>query len=237
MSDVCAAIGGLKGYLNEPQQSMARFEEAQHWDPLSSKHPFEAGQRLIAQSFKARSEEARLALLRQAKIQFERVVERSPWLGSGWLQLAFVQEQLGDASAAIVSLTEASRRDPNSRATARMLATLQAKQGSAEALIAAAKRWQWLEPKEPEGWFYEAQAWQKLGNTENAVDAYRKLLARQPLNYAAWFNLADLLHQTGKDLESKKAYTAYLEVSPATDVGPRSIAEAFIDKNAGASAY
>lgn len=228
MSDVCAAIGGLKGYLNEPRQAVAFFEQAQQWDPLSSKHPFEEGQRLLEESFSARNEEGRLDLLRQAKIQFMRAAKLSPWLGSGWLQLGIVQVKLGDSAEAVGSLAQASKMDPNSRAAARMLTTLQAMHGSPQALIAVARRWQRLEPSEPEGWFYEAQAWQKLGNFDNAVIAYRALLARQPMSYAAWFNLAGLLHQTGKDSESAKAYSSYLACSPMSDTGPRSTAQAFI---------
>jgi tetratricopeptide (TPR) repeat protein len=66
-----------------------------------------------------------------------------------------------------------------------------------------------------ETWFERASEWDAdPGHWEDAIDAYRRVVALDPTYAAAWNNLGLLLHRMGRYEEARAAYTAALEQDP-----------------------
>lgn len=66
-----------------------------------------------------------------------------------------------------------------------------------------------------EAWFERASEWDADPTRwEDAIDAYRRVVAVDPSYAAAWNNLGLLLHRMGRYGEAREAYTAALEQDP-----------------------
>ncbi len=69
--------------------------------------------------------------------------------------------------------------------------------------------------QQAEAWFDRASEWDSDPATwEDAIDAYRRVIAMDPTYAAAWNNLGLLLHRMGRYDEARTAYTAALEADP-----------------------
>jgi tetratricopeptide (TPR) repeat protein len=91
---------------------------------------------------------------------------------------------------------------------------------SLEAAAAAALRTGLVRPLAPpaeqaETWFERASEWDgDPAQWEDAVEAYRRVVAIDPGYAAAWNNLGLLLHRLGRYDEARAAYTAAVEHDP-----------------------
>ncbi len=66
-----------------------------------------------------------------------------------------------------------------------------------------------------EAWFERASEWDAdPARWDEAVDAYRRVVALDPTYAAAWNNLGLLLHRMGQYAEAREAYDAALEQDP-----------------------
>jgi len=64
-------------------------------------------------------------------------------------------------------------------------------------------------------WFQRASEWDAdPARWEEAIEAYRRVVALDPGYAAAWNNLGLLLHRLGRYEEARRAYTAALEADP-----------------------
>jgi tetratricopeptide (TPR) repeat protein len=66
--------------------------------------------------------------------------------------------------------------------------------------------------RQAETWFERASEWEAdPAQWDDAVDAYRRVVAIDPTYAAAWNNLGLLLHRMGKYEDARRAYLAALE--------------------------
>lgn len=61
---------------------------------------------------------------------------------------------------------------------------------------------------------YLSSAYQGMGQSEQAMDACRKAVEKDPQNYKAYTNLGVLCRQAGKDQEAMDAYLKAIEINP-----------------------
>jgi len=198
IADAHGAQAALLHDAGKKEAAFRAFHEAQQWDPLASRFPFESGQRLVEEldrAAHAADDEQWVSLLTRARGQFERTVELSPWHGPAWLRLGLVRWQLGEQQLALQAVRHAVHRDPNSRAALVHLAQMLSALGPVSELRDLADRFRRLEPNSPLGLLWDALAWEGQGNVEAAVEAYRRLLTRFPDFRPASTRLAHLEQQ------------------------------------------
>jgi len=228
VADAWASHAAFLDHSGRSSEALRAFERAQQWDPLESRYPFEAGERLLARVQPLPPVEA-ATVFTIAQQQFERSVSCSPWWGYAWMRLGLVQWQLGRTSQALHAMRQAVQRDPNLKeALTHFASMLQATQQWTE-VKAIAQRLQQFDLRDPQGWFFEAVAWHGLHQPAQAIRTYRILLERAPSYYPAWFNLAEALHREGDDHGAAAAYHAFLDTAPQDDIAQRRIARAFLD--------
>lgn len=69
--------------------------------------------------------------------------------------------------------------------------------------------------RQAEGWFARASEWDgDPARWEEAVDAYRRVVAIDPAYAAAWNNLGLVLHRMGRYAEAEEAYARALDADP-----------------------
>lgn len=228
VGDVWAGRAAFLDHAGRSQEALEAFQRAQHWNPVESRYPFEAGERLLARVQQLASAEATGALT-NAQQQFTRSVLRSPWWGYAWMRLGIVQWQLGHTNEALHAMRQAVQRDPNLTEALTHLASMLHATGQFAPLLEIAQRLQQRDARGVQGSFFEALAWEGLRRPANAIHTYRSILERNPSYYPAWFNLAEVLRRQGDDRGAAAAYRAFLDTAPQDDAVQRRMASAFID--------
>ncbi len=230
-ADFWAGQAAVRSLAGEHQRAIEAFERAERMDPLASRYPMEMTE-LLLKHIQGQSPQEERKILVQAQRQLQQAVALSPWLGYAWLRLGIVTWQLGEHDAAITAVRRAVLRDPNSRAAAVHLGHMLLAVGRFEELQKAAQRLQVLEPSDPQGWFLEAMAWQKLHDSARAKLLYQQAVQQFPDYYPAWFNLAQSQSQEGDRAGAVISYQKFLQTAPEGHVGARATARAYLDANA-----
>jgi len=210
------------------------FAQAQRWDPLASRYSLAQGEFALKLLQQSQAHDAAWPLLEQAQRHYERAVTLSPWLGYAWLRLGLVRWQLGHVDKAMAAIREAVHRDPNSRAALAQLVQMLSATGRFDEAQHAALQFQRLEPSSPEGYAWEALAWQGRGETPQAIAVYRQVVERFPDHFPSLFNLAELLRAQGTLDDAARRYEAFLRAAPSSEVAQRARAQAFLKEHADA---
>ena len=227
-ADTWAGRAAFFDHAGRSQQALQAFEHSQQWNPLESRYPFEAAERVLSHLQGLPRAEV-MPLWTQAQHDLQRTVSRSPWWGYAWMRLGLVSWQLGQTSQAIHAMRQAVRRDPNLREALTHLASMLQATAQFAPLKDIAQRLQQFDDRDPQGWLFEASAWQGLHQPARAIQTYRALLARTPHSYPAWFNLAELLRQEGNERDAAAAYQAFLDTAPHDQNAQRARARAFLE--------
>lgn len=151
------------------------------------------------------------ASVRQIRQALEALRRQDPKLEQPLAELRFVVE--GDR---LLAQSDRVRFDPR---TGQMVLALDA--GSLAQAATATLRTGLVRPLAPpqeqaETWFARASEWDNdPARWEEAVEAYRRVVAIEPSYAAAWNNLGLLLHRLGRHEEARQAYAQALEQDPS----------------------
>jgi len=104
------------------------------------------------------------------------------------------------------------------------LAQLAYRQQNYEESRALAKKVITLMPKQAGAHLIYAMSLEKLGETDDAVAAYRTTLQQDPNSVDACFHLADILVKQNHNCEAKEFYKRVIDADPLGDYGQKAIA-------------
>lgn len=150
------------------------------------------GQRYIWAGDRLRSRAGRQHNAQLAKDAFKRSVELDPMLSEGYTALAelAINSQPQDAEEAIRLARLATKVNTNNFGARRILARLytfksrvgsgQFEEKSGRDAVAEWKQVARLDPRNAEAWAVLGDLYEKFGETDNSIDAYRKWLASAP---------------------------------------------------------
>jgi tetratricopeptide (TPR) repeat protein len=150
------------------------------------------------------------ASVRSIRLALEGLRKQDPALTSPLTELRLVVE-----GGRLLAQSDRVRFDPRTGQT-----VLDLDSGGLEAAAAATLATGLVRPlarpiEEAETWFDRASEWDAdPGQWENAVDAYRRVVAIDPTYAAAWNNLGLLQHRMGHHDEAREAYSQALAQDP-----------------------
>jgi tetratricopeptide (TPR) repeat protein len=112
----------------------------------------------------------------------------------------------------LLAQSERVRFDPRTGQTVLALDTSDLTKDAAATLVSGLVRPLHPPAAQAEAWFERASEWDAdPGRWEDAIDAYRRVVALDPTYAAAWNNLGLLLHRMGRYDEARSAYRQALE--------------------------
>jgi tetratricopeptide (TPR) repeat protein len=115
----------------------------------------------------------------------------------------------------LLAQSERVRFDPRTGQTVLALEAGDLTKDAAATLITGLGRPLQRPAAQAEAWFQRASEWDAdPGRWEEAIDAYRRVVALDPAYAAAWNNLGLLLHRMGQYAEARRAYVEALAQDP-----------------------
>jgi tetratricopeptide (TPR) repeat protein len=131
------------------------------------------------------------------------------------LQQPLVQVRLVVEGGRLLAQSDRVRFDPRSGQTVLDLDTGGLERAAAATLVTGLVRPLVPPAEQAETWFERASEWDAdPARWEDAIEAYRRVVAVDPSYAAAWNNLGLLLHRLGRQDEARQAYMAALEQDP-----------------------
>jgi tetratricopeptide (TPR) repeat protein len=143
----------------------------------------------------------------QIRRALEAVRRREPGLEQPLVEVRFVLD-----GSRLLAQSDRVRFDPRTGQTVLDLDAGGLEQAAAATLVTGLVRPLTPPAEQAETWFERASEWDgDPARWEEAIDAYRRVVAIDPTYAAAWNNLGLLLHRMGKHDEAHAAYAAALQ--------------------------
>lgn len=150
------------------------------------------------------------ASVRQIREALEAVRRQHPGVESPLTEIRFFVE-----GGRLLAQSDRVRFDPRSGQTILALDAGDLSKAADATLVTGMVRPIQPPAAQAEAWFDRASEWDSdPASWEDAIDAYRRVIAMDPSYAAAWNNLGLLLHRMGRYDEARTAYTAALEADP-----------------------
>lgn len=152
--------------------------------------------------------------------EFSRAVTLDPRYANGFANLGIAYYSLGKYDSALVALQSALKQDgdhPQAQYTLGLIYLAQGKEyeKAAQAFAAVLKR----DGDDPLIHYYLGRAKEKLGQTEEAAAAFRQAIRLDSHNVSAYYALAQLLRQQGKQEEFQQVLGTFNQLQQAGNEG------------------
>ncbi len=199
-------LAGVLREMGEIDAAVAEYEKAVELDPeLAAAHLGLADMLSKEGKFRRAEREARRAL------------ELDPD-ADAWFRLGYIRQQLGDEKDANACYEKALECDPKHKVALNNLGTMAKDSSSYAESIKFFRQAIAADPAYWEAWTNLANAYEKTGDLDKAVEAARKGVQLEE-NGRSVLRLAYVLQQAGQIEEAKQQYARVLELDPSDELG------------------
>jgi Flp pilus assembly protein TadD len=160
---------------------------------------------------------AYLAMEQQAKAKqtFEKLLTLQPDNAKAYSFLLQIAQKGGASKEELIKMTKAQiEKAPKSGGLHIVLAGLYLGAEKPTEALALYNKAQELDPDNPQPYAMSALILTRQGNPDQAINAYKDLLVKQPKALGAYMGLGSIYEQTGKSALAKEAYQKALEIKP-----------------------